>query len=238
MKNHSARKTLVTLFVLTLLALLVHGYHPGAEDDGVYLSAIKHNLNPALYPHDADFFAVQLQATVFDKLVARSVRLTHLPLAPVVLGWHFLTIFLILWGCLQISRHCFPEWPARWAAVSTVAALLTLPVAGTALYLVDQNLHPRALATAAILFAIAAVIEKRFWLVAALLAVACALHPIMASFGISYCLFLLWKPSAQSSTSLAAYAFAATPLNWIFEPTSSAWQQAAHTRDYFYLSAW
>jgi len=38
---------------------------------------------------------------------------------------------------------------------SVISALLTLPVAGTALYLDDQYLHPRALATAAILAAIA-----------------------------------------------------------------------------------
>jgi hypothetical protein len=237
MKDHSAAKILIILFVLTLLALLVHGYHPGAEDDGVYLPAIKHDLNPALYPHDSDFFTLQLQATVFDKLVAGSIRLSRLPLPLVILAWHFLGIFLILWGCWRIACHCFPEWPARWAAVSTVAALLTLPVAGTALYLVDQNLHPRALATAAILAAIASVIERRFWLVAILLAAACAIHPIMASFGISYCIILLWKPTGQRETSLSAVAFA-LPLSWIFEPTSPAWQQAAHTRDYFYLSAW
>ena len=35
MKDHSAGKILIILFGLTLLALLVHGYHPGAEDDGV-----------------------------------------------------------------------------------------------------------------------------------------------------------------------------------------------------------
>ena len=62
MKDHSAGKILIILFGLTLLALLVHGYHPGAEDDGVYLPAIKHDLNPALYPHDSDFFTLQLQA--------------------------------------------------------------------------------------------------------------------------------------------------------------------------------
>jgi hypothetical protein len=237
MKDHSAAKILIILFGLTLLALLVHGYHPGAEDDGVYLSAIKHDLNPALYPHDSDFFTLQLQATVFDKLIAGTIRLSHLPLSVVVLAWHFLVVFLILWGCWKISSHCFPEWPARWAAVCTVAALLTLPVAGTALYLVDQNLHPRALATATILAAIAAAIERRFWLVAIFLAAACAIHPIMASFGISYCIFLLWKPAGQPQISLTAGALA-IPLSWIFEPTSPAWQQAAHTRDYFYLSAW
>ena len=237
MKDHSAGKILAILLGLTLLAFLVHGYHPGAEDDGVYLPAIKHNLNPDLYPHDSDFFALQLQATVFDKLVAGSVRLSHLPLPVVVLAWHLLTIFLILWGCWRISCLCFPEQHARWAAVCTVAALLTLPVAGTALYLVDQNLHPRALATAAILGAVAAAMERRIWTVAAFLAVACVMHPLMGSFGVSCCVFLLWK-STELKIPATAWMTLAMPIGWVFEPTSAAWQQAAHTRDYFYLSAW
>src|SRR5258708_23916267 len=109
LKDHSAGKILLILFVLTLLALLIHGYHPGVEDDGVYLPAIKRDINPNLYPHDFEFFTLQLQATVFDKLVAGSVRLSHLPLPVVVLAWHILTIFTISLGCWRISRLCFPE---------------------------------------------------------------------------------------------------------------------------------
>ena len=61
---------LVDLFLLASFAMLVQGYHPGLEDDAFYLAAIKHDLNPALFPHDADFFRVQFQATIFDKLIA------------------------------------------------------------------------------------------------------------------------------------------------------------------------
>ncbi len=50
------------------------GYHPGLEDDAFYLAAIKRNLNPSLFPHDAEFFRLQFQATIFDKLIALSVR--------------------------------------------------------------------------------------------------------------------------------------------------------------------
>jgi hypothetical protein len=39
----------------TTLSLVVMGYHPGFEDDGIYLTAVKSNLNSALYPHDAAF---------------------------------------------------------------------------------------------------------------------------------------------------------------------------------------
>lgn len=55
------------------------GYHPGIEDDSVYLAAVKSNMNPALYPHDAEFFRTQLQATLFDKWVAGFAYWTGIP---------------------------------------------------------------------------------------------------------------------------------------------------------------
>ncbi len=235
MKNYRIVKNACTLALLAALGFMVAGYHPGAEDDGVYLAAIKRDLNPALFPHDADFFAVQLQATIFDKVVAASLRATHLPLGWVILAWHSLAIFLVLWGCWRISRRCFRDAYAQWASATLVALLLTLPVAGSALYLVDQNLHPRALATAAILAAIASTLDRKYLLTAALLGLAVLIHPIMASFGISFCIFLAWR---QPVPRLGAAALALLPLGWIFEPTSEAWRVAANTRDYYFLARW
>src|SRR5579863_10645351 len=111
---------LAVLAILTALGFLIMGYHPGLEDDAFYLAAIKRNLNPALFPHDADFFRLQFQATIFDKLIALSVRLTHLPVAWAALLWQFAAIFLLLHGCWRISRRCFEQASAQWAAVATV----------------------------------------------------------------------------------------------------------------------
>jgi hypothetical protein len=235
LKNYPILRDALILAVLAACGLLVAGYHPGAEDDGVYLSAIKRDLNPALYPHDADFFAVQLQATIFDKVVAGSVRLSHLPLGWVILAWHYLTIYLVLLGCWRLSRRCFPEEYAPWASTTLVAVLLTLPVAGSALYIVDQNLHPRAMATAAILAAIVATLDRKSALPVGLLILAALLHPIMATFGISFCIFLAWRPPlAETKRAILMLA----PLGWIFEPTSPAWRIAANTRDYYFLGRW
>jgi Domain of unknown function (DUF6798) len=234
-KNYRKAWNLLILLLLTSLAMAVSGYHPGAEDDGVYLPAIKRDLNPALYPHDSDFFTVQLQATVFDKVIAYSVRASHLPLGYVVLAWQFLSVFLILWGCWRIAERCFEHENARWAGVATVAVLLTLPVAGSALYLVDQYLHPRALATAAALWAVVAILDGKRLLAAFALLVALFMHPLMASFAISYCVFLAW---GQRPGTKAMAAFAFMPLGWVFEPVSQAWQRAAQTRDYYYISRW
>src|ERR1700676_861019 len=195
--ENSSITNLGLLAMLTMVAVLIMGYHPGLEDDAFYLAAIKRNLNPALFPHDAEFFRLQFQATIFDKLIALSVRLTHLPLAWTVLLWQVAAIFVLLHGCWRISRRCFTQPAAQWAAVTTVAVLLTLPLPGIAIALADQYLHPRTLATAAILAAIVAVLDRRIGLAGILLAVAFAIHAIMASFGISFCAFLFWNQSAS-----------------------------------------
>jgi hypothetical protein len=233
----SGLRDLAILFPLTLIAMLVLGYHPGLEDDAFYLAAIKRNLNPALFPHDADFFRLQFQATVFDKLIAASVRLTHLPLDWAVLLWQIASIYLILWGCWQIARRCFADAPAQWAAVTLVALLLSIPVSGTAINLADQYLHPRNLATAAIVWAIVATLDRRFVIAGFLLAFAFANHAIMASFGISFCIFLGWQSHVERISIPHAAVFV-LPLGWLFAPASDSWRRAASTRSFYYLSRW
>ena len=142
------------VLLFTVLGFLAMGYHPGLEDDGIYLSAVKADLNPALFPHNADFFRLQMQATAFDGLMAHFVRWTHMPLAWAELVWQLVALFLILWAVKKIANLLFRDSSARWAAVAMVAGVFTLPVAGTALYMADQHLHPRTLATAMILLAV------------------------------------------------------------------------------------
>ncbi len=237
------RWTWLALLLLTAFAIVVQGYHPGLEDDAYYLAAIKHNLNPALFPYDADFFQVLFRATAFDKLMAFFVRWTHIPLAWSLLAWQFAATFLILWGCWRIARRCFAEVYAQWAAVALVAVLLTLPVSGTALTLTDQYLHPRALATALILAAIVAVLDEKLVLAAILLLAAFPLHLNMSPFGASYCVFLGWRPlkrprKAERHGSSPQAAMLLMQLGWMFEPASNAWRRAEATRSFYFLLHW
>jgi len=236
-----SKRTLGILFALTTLAIVVMGYHPGIEDDGVYLSAIKSDLNPSLYPHDAEFFRVQLQATLFDKWVADTIRWSHLPVSVGEFLWQFATIGLILLACWSIVRYLFADELVRWGGVAMVAAMLTLPVAGTALYLADQHLHPRNLSTAIILLAVSRILVGKHWQAVPLLLLGAVLHPIMAALGISFCVFLtaatlepvrVWLRSLRNSLA------AAVPLGWIFERPTPIWRKALETRSYFFLYRW
>jgi hypothetical protein len=236
---------LLTLFFATL-GMAVMGYHPGIEDDGVYLTAVKSDLNPALYPHDAEFFRVQLEATVFDKWVAGFVRLTGIPVAATELLFQFASILLIVFACFAIARRLFSEARAQWAGVALMTAMFTLPVAGTALYLVDQHLHPRAMATALILLGVSRILANRRWQAVPLLLVAFVLHPIMGAMGISFCFFLtmaLLEPvhvwvRQWTRAEQASLAAGFVPLGWIFESPTPAWRAALKTRTYLFLFHW
>jgi hypothetical protein len=230
----------------SILAFAVMGYHPGIEDDGVYLAAVKSNVNPALYPHDAEFFRTQLQATLFDKWVAGFAYWTGIPVAATELLWQFASIALILFGCWSIARKLFSDPRAQWAGVAMVGAMLTLPVAGTALYLADQHLHPRNVATAIILLAISRILAGKRWQAVPLLVLSFLLHPIMAAMGISFCVFLslsMLEPlqdwlHKRHWTGSSATAAAFVPLGWMFEKPTPIWRQALETRDYYFLSRW
>jgi hypothetical protein len=238
----TGKRHLLFLIAFAVAGFAVMGYHPGLEDDGVYLAAVKSDLNPALYPYDSQFFRVQLQATVFDKLIAEFVRLTHIPVPYTELLWQLGALLLIVYGCWAIARRLFDDERAHWAGVAMVSAMFTLPVAGTALVMADQHLHPRSLATGLILIAVERILAGKRWQAVPLLVLAFALHPIMAALGISFCLFLTMatlEPVHAWLRSWRGTLAAAAPLAWIFEPPSPSWRLAVNTRpSYFFLTRW
>jgi hypothetical protein len=243
--NQERLRKLLLILGLTALGFVVMGYHPGLEDDGIYLSAVKAHLNPALFPFHPEFFRLQLEATLFDGWMASFVRLTGASVEWAELLWQLVSIFLVLCASYRLARRLFSSVAAQWAAVATVSAMFTLPVAGTALFLMDQHLHPRNLATALTLLAVAEVLAARRWSAALLLGMGFLLHPIMAAMGISFCVFLslaLMKPVPQWVAGLVPARRGSTaaliPLGWILEPANSEWQKALDTRTYYYLYKW
>lgn len=220
------------LLVLTCAAIAVHGYHLGIEDEAIYLPAIKKLLDPQLYPYDAEFFLGQARGSALPLLVAYSVRATHVPLNWAVFGWQFASLYLMLLACFCVVRRCFAALRDQWGALTLVTALLTLPVAGTGLYLADQHLHPRTLATAAILYSLSAALDRRIVATAASAAAAFALHPLMAIFGISLVALIFLPMERWSSWARPSFA-----MPFLSRPTA-AWREAVATREYYFLRNW
>ena len=175
--------------------------------------------------------------------MAGFIRWTGMPVAWAELFWQLVSLFLILWAVKKIADRLFIEESARWGGVALVAAMFTLPVSGTALYMVDQHLHPRGLATGLILLAVWRILEEKRWQAALLLLVAFLLHPLMGALGISFCFFLTIALLDVVHVRLSAWrnsmaTFVILPLGWIFEPPDPAWRKALDTRTYYFLSKW
>lgn len=251
------RKTILRLGLLpallfTFTGFLAMGYHPGAEDDGVYLAAVKAAVNPALYPHDATFFRLQMRTSVFDSWMAHFIHATGISIATAEFAWQFVSVFLIVWACWLVLCELFEEKTARWGGVAMVSAMLTLPVAGTALYLADQYLHPRNPATALILLAVTRILAGRRWQAFPLLLLAFVLHPLMGAMGVSFCFVLTltlsepvrahvlsWKArlvpqSAEGAAPLAALV----PFAWLMDKPTQAYMDAVHSRHNYMLFEW
>ncbi len=247
-KADSLRRSARDLFLViccACMSFLALGYHPGFEDDGVYLAAVERRVHPELFPHDFRFFTVQLQATIFDRFIAAWVSLTRMSIAWAELFWQCAAIVAILATSRVILQHFFASKRAQWAGVAMLGAMFALPVSGTALYILDQHLHPRALSTALILAAIALLLDRRGWRAVACLAGAFLFHPIMGAMGISFCFFLWLGVRGRLDWMFLNGDFGARPavlvllpLGWIFEPPTSAWRTALGTRTYYFLFQW
>jgi len=219
------------LLLLTAAVVLIHGYHLGIEDQATYLPAVKRMLDPRLYSWDAQFFLAQTRLTLLIGIVTFTVRVTHLPLDVVVFLWHLASVFLFLWSCLRLSRRCFSAHGAQWAGVALIVAVITIPIAGTLMLMIDQYLHPRTLATAAVLFALCAVLDRKLSAFA-WLALAWVIHPQIALFGSIHLALLAWRVPNWTLAALVA------PDLPYWAPSNAAWRQLLATRRDWLIFQW
>jgi hypothetical protein len=256
-KNRFTFSSAGLLLAISAAAMAVHGYHPYVEDAEIYLPGIKKLLDPALYAQNTGFFASHAGMTMFPELIAASVRLTHLPFDWALLAWQFASIFLLLLGCWKLGRLLFDHPLASWGGVALVASLLTLPVAGTSLYIMDQYLNTRSLSAAAVLMMVASAAERRYARAALWALFTASIHPLMFVFGTTFAAvhsILRLLPEREpgilpaEAVKPGAGVAALIPLGLLlpfeafarrlFPPMSPAYHEALATRSYFFLSTW
>ncbi len=231
-------KDWAALTLLTAAAIFVHGYHPFVEDAEIYIPGVKKLLNPALFPFNDVFFASHAKLTLFPNLIAWSVRLAHLPLEWLLLIWHFTCIFLLLLASWKLARLCFGTARSAWGGAALMAALLTIPVAGTALYIMDQYLNPRSFSTVTVTWIVVNLIQKHYRWAIAWLIITAVVHPLMAGFGLVFVVLLAWRQHATLLiTPQSAAALILFPMG-LFPPVSNAYRQVLDSHSYFFLLRW
>jgi hypothetical protein len=121
---------------------------------------------------------------------------------------------------------------------------LTIPVAGTALYIFDQYLNPRNLAAFAAIFAVARTLQKKYVWAVLWLAFAASVHPLMAAFACSFCFLLLVVERFEENVTasvLPALAGLCCLLPFgisLDPPTSPAYHAAALRHQFHYIQLW
>lgn len=238
----ASSNSFLRLSLIAITAVLVHGYHLGADDAAIYVPGIKKAADPALFPTGSEFFMAHAHLSLFSNLVGGSARLTRLPTDAIIFLWHILCIFLLLLASYRLLCCCFENARARWAGVALVAAVLSVPVAGTALLIMDPYLTARSLSTPATIFALTACVAGQWKRAVSWLFVTALIHPQMAAYS---AVFLAISAAARGSEKLpravadAAPAFyAGLPFVLSFEPASGAAREALFSRPYFFVFNW
>jgi hypothetical protein len=249
---------------LTLLAVAVHGYHPYAEDGGLYLPEIKRLLRPELYPYGAEFVVRHLRFSIFAPAMAGLVRWSHLRLEIVFLLVHLASFWVTLFAAWLLAECCFVSREARCGAVALLAVWITLPVAGTSLMLMDPYVTARSFSTPCALLALLGALKfllsweneeqeetksspkiRGLALCGVALVLAAAMHPLMGAyaFGCVMVLGCLLSPvrwmRVWGTTALCAAAVAvAGAVQMSSLPENEAYRRVAMTRYYWFLSEW
>lgn len=250
------QRVIALVSVATILAVIVAGYHPFAEDGGIYAAGVKYLLDARLYPHDAAFAMEPSRWSLFAPMVAELVPLTHLTLPWMLLALHALSVWAALFAAWMLAARLSLRSEARTGAVVLLACWLGLPVAGTALYVMDPYLTARSLATPAMILAIVGALDATQWhnserrrrgwaLWAAGLAVCAAMHPLTAMYA-AFATALLASIRARSRAVrvwgvaglCAAAAIAAACAQGFAPAESAAYVRAALSRSYWFLGEW
>lgn len=234
--------------LLTPAVLFVHGFHPFAGDAGLYVAGLRHLLDPSLYPLNAAFVTAFTHRSIFALAMAAFLRVTHLPLALALLMAHLFSIWLYLLACRRLALRLFACEAARMCAVLLAAACFTLPVAGTALVLMDPYVTARSFSTPVSLLAVAAALEPggggRLRTVL-LLALAVALHLLMGLYACAFVSLLALLATRRTGLALLACVAALAIAAAVFfpahrGPVDPAYRQAVllAPRSFLFLARW
>src|ERR1700680_4799734 len=232
------------LLAITLLSILVHGYHMGTDDAAIYAPGIENAADPSPFPFRSEFFMHHAGLSLFPNLVASLTWLARLPIEWSMLLWFAFAQFLLLWAAYELAGQCFRCERARWAGVGILAALLSIPVAGTALIVADSYLTARSLSTPLVLMSIACFLDKRtraawLWLISAFL-----IHPQMAIYGAGFGLLLAVESRSRQPVGFveAAPVLPALLLPLLvhdhLQPAQGAYREVLASRAYFLVTTW
>lgn len=223
------------------------GYRFGVSDQAFYIPAVLKAIDPASFPRDTSLIDAQGRLMVFDTVIAHVVRWTGLPLDWLFFAGYVMALLLIWWALVLIGRRMYRS---QWATVALIAAItLRHHIPRTSANTFEGYFHPRMLAFAFGLLAIAAVLRRRSWAAVGLVAAAAIVHvttavwfavligvalarldPVMRRLGIA---------AAVGVVALGAWALTSGPLHASMVTMDATWLDALRDKEsLFPLQDW
>jgi hypothetical protein len=233
---------------LLVFALLVtansSGYRYGVSDQAFYAPAVELAAHPALFPRDRDVLATQTKLWLGDEVLGGIVRATGITVPTLFFVLYLVTVAAFAAGAFALAR-------ALGADGWTSAAFLTLlalrhRIARTGANTFEGYMHPRVLAFAIGLAALAFAVRRRWVAGAALVVLAGVVHPTtaiwfalaMAAMAIASSVhrsrMIIGLAAAAAVAALAGHRLISGRLV-VMDP---AWLAVFADRDYLFAADW
>lgn len=231
------------LFFLIVGTANAGGYRFGVSDQAFYVPAIALAADDSLFPRDRAVFEPQMRFWLGDEALGALVRHTQVPL-PVLFGLlHVVTMIALAAGASCLARRLGLDW---WTiAVAIVLMTLRHRIARTGANSLEGYMHPRMLAFALGLVALAYVVRLRPMVAALWTMAAAVVHSSTAIWFAGVVLIAAIWPHARSTraraalgaggvAALVAAAFVAGRMP-VMDP---AWLAVLGDRDYLFSLHW
>lgn len=175
----SRRSALTLLLACVAFTVLVTansgGYRYGVADQAFYIPAVLRHLDPALFPRDRALIDGQSRLLVLDEIAAWLVTHTGVSLPVVFLAGYVATTLIMAAASWLLARRF---GLGRVTSLAFVLALtLRHQVLGTGVNTFEGHFHPRVLAFALGLGAVAAITARRLAAALTLVGLAVLVHP-------------------------------------------------------------
>jgi hypothetical protein len=224
------------LAFLVLATANAGGYRYGISDQAFYIPALAYRLDPALFPRDIGLFAPQMRLWLGDDIVGWVGRLIPLDLRVLFFVLYLTGLAGLFVATLRLAKSL---GLSAWAATATLA-LFTLRhrIAKTGANTLEGYMHPRMLAFALGLAALACLLRRRERWAAGLVIAAGVVHPTTALwFGVILAAAVLsrFRRARWVAVAAAAAGVLIVARGPVMDP---AWLAVLGEKDYLFPSAW
>lgn len=222
------------------------GYRYGIGDQAFYGPSVVRHFDASLFPRDRLLLHAQDRFMLFDDMVAGLARGLGVSVPALFFAGYLIVTTLLFGGIVAVGRAMYRSW---WT-IALLAALMTLRhrITQTGANTLEAYFHPRMLAFALGVWAIASYLRGRETIALAVVALAFAMHPTTALwFGVWIAAALAvsdqkWRAPlaalAAVGAAVAAWSVLAGPLRGHLQRMDPLWGSVMAGKDYIFPSDW